>query len=388
MTEPTAPLPPSMTAAPFSLAQPAPGELCANCDAPMQGPFCHACGQPKKGLIRHLSGIAADFLDSVLNFDSRTFRTVFPLYFKPGYLSNEYFAGRRVRYVTPLRLYIFLSVVLFLVISMITSVGNGPIETEGTPLTAKERAEKLAEVERGLQFIPEKDRAEVRREVAAEMERDQKRLAKEMELGPPAPPRASKGTDADADEDENDINVTFANGRRWHKTDNPLTFGWLSDDLNRALNEEIEVVVTKAKGVRKNPKPFVEEVFSIAPQALLLILPIFALLLKVMYLFKRRLYMEHLIVALHSHSFLCLSILVLIGLSQLQDKVPTLSGVCGFLAAVAGIWMPVYLYVMQKKVYRQGYILTTLKYIVIGTLYLFLLTFGLFATMIAGLIVL
>ena len=93
---------------------------CPNCGAPLLGEFCYACGQSKRGLIRHFTSIVGDFVDTVLNIDSRTLRTLRPLYFKPGYLSNEYFAGRRVRYVTPLRLYFFLSIVLFLLISMVS----------------------------------------------------------------------------------------------------------------------------------------------------------------------------------------------------------------------------------------------------------------------------
>jgi hypothetical protein len=374
------PLKKSMTAAPMSVGEIEPGEPCANCDAPMQGPFCFACGQPKKGLIRHLSGIVADFFDTVFNVDSRTLRTVLPLYFRPGWLSNEYFAGRRVRYVTPLRLYFFLSVILFLVISTMASTEHVRLDAgdrinEGPALTQAQREARAADIERVLAMVPEEGRAEMRREFDREQKRDLKRAEEDRAWGPPAPRKP-----------DDDMQVVIFGGKPWHKTENPLTFTWLSGDLNNALNDEIEEIIGKGKAVRKDPKPFIKEVFSIAPQALFLILPIFALLLKVMYVFKRRLYMEHLIVALHSHSYLCLSILLLIGLGAIGERVQALAKATEILAVVAGIWMPVYLYIMQKKVYRQGYILTTLKFGVIGVLYTILLSFGLVATMIAGLI--
>ena len=63
-----------------------------------------------KGLVRHFSSIIGDFLDSVFNIDARVFRTLWPLFAKPGYLSCEYFAGHRVRYVSPVRLFVFLSI--------------------------------------------------------------------------------------------------------------------------------------------------------------------------------------------------------------------------------------------------------------------------------------
>src|SRR6478735_10144985 len=88
---------------------------CQNCGAPLLGPHCYACGQPVHGLVRRFTTVLGDFLDSVLNIDSRIVHTVWPLFAKPGYLSLEYFAGRRVRYVSPVRLFVFLSIVTFFV---------------------------------------------------------------------------------------------------------------------------------------------------------------------------------------------------------------------------------------------------------------------------------
>src|SRR3954462_7064123 len=93
-------------------------KACANCGAPMHGPYCYACGQPEKGMIRQLASVMHDVLDTVFNIDSRVFRSLLPLYFRPGYLTLEYFAGRRVRYVTPFRLYFFLSVAALLLIQI------------------------------------------------------------------------------------------------------------------------------------------------------------------------------------------------------------------------------------------------------------------------------
>ncbi|HET9482737.1 MAG TPA: DUF3667 domain-containing protein, partial [Xanthomonadales bacterium] len=139
------------------------GDSCPNCQAAMHGAYCYACGQPRRGMIRPLAGIVADFLDTVFNVDARIWRTLAPLYFKPGFLSNEYFAGRRVRYVTPLRLYFFLSIVAFLVISAVANIDNVKVERPGTrPSTAAERA---AAVEPALRFVPEAARAEVRAEL-------------------------------------------------------------------------------------------------------------------------------------------------------------------------------------------------------------------------------
>src|SRR3954468_13363095 len=141
---------------------PAPKALCANCGAELLGPHCYACGQPVKGMVRHLGSIMHDVADTILNIDSRIFRTLLPLYFRPGYLSIEYFAGRRVRYVTPFRLYFFLSVAAFLLIqigldssldlarNMVQLSGaNTDIANARTPADVeKRRDEALAEMEK------------------------------------------------------------------------------------------------------------------------------------------------------------------------------------------------------------------------------------------------
>lgn len=364
-------------------------DACPNCGAPLRGAYCFACGQPRKGTIRPLAGIVADFLDTVFNIDSRTWRTIGPLYFRPGKLSNEYFAGRRMRYVTPLRLYFFLSIVAFLVISAISNFEPGNVrvrEPEG-PMTEAEARRRLDEVDAGLKFVPEEARAKVRAELERELAQEREAAASRAAAAPGR--ERERDSKAAGDAEERPPQITFEGDKPWHRTDNPLTFAWLPDAFNDALNAEIEDLLKKVKAIEKDPRPFFEELFSIAPQALFLILPLFAALLKLAYLFKRRLYMEHMIVALHSHSFLCLSLLVVIALTSLQDVVEgiaVLEVLLGVALALAWLWIPLYLLLMQRRVYRQNWFLTILKYVVLGLCYILLLSFGLVAAMLASLV--
>ena len=108
-----------------------------------------------------------------------------------------------------------------------------------------------------------------------------------------------------------------------------------------------------------------------------ILLPLFAVLLKVMFIFSKRLYMEHLTVALHSHSFIFIAILLSEVLDVLNDYLePTYSTLANFTGVVAGgilIWIPIYLFLMQRKVYRQGFFLTLVKFTVISTIYSFMI---------------
>ncbi|HEX7180212.1 MAG TPA: DUF3667 domain-containing protein [Thermoanaerobaculia bacterium] len=76
---------------------------CLNCGEKLLGNFCSQCGQEAADLHRPLRELTSDFLDNVLNLDTRLLRTI-PLLFRPGRLTREYRAGRRARYVRPLRL--------------------------------------------------------------------------------------------------------------------------------------------------------------------------------------------------------------------------------------------------------------------------------------------
>jgi len=91
---------------------------CRNCGTPLHGPYCAACGQRVLDLDRPLRDLAGEWASSVAAFDSRLVRTLWPLVRRPGFLTAEYLAGRRVRHVHPLKLYLAISLVAFLVLAL------------------------------------------------------------------------------------------------------------------------------------------------------------------------------------------------------------------------------------------------------------------------------
>jgi hypothetical protein len=141
--------------------------------------------------------------------------------------------------------------------------------------------------------------------------------------------------------------------------------------------------------LRSNPSHFVAGVFSVLPQTLFVLMPLFALLLKIAYLFKRRLYMEHLMVALHSHAFIFLSLLLLVVTYLLTGwadvHAAPLASLLRLVRAAIWIWLFVYLFLMAKNVYRQGWFMTTVKFCFVGFCYTILLAFGIAGAAIASL---
>jgi len=86
--------------------------------------------------------------------------------------------------------------------------------------------------------------------------------------------------------------------------------------------------------------------------------------------------MEHLIVALHSHAFLSLSLLLMFLLAWLERSLPAASVAFDLLEIALFAWMLLYLLLMQKRVYGQGWPMTLLKYLVLGFFYFWLITVG------------
>jgi len=376
-------------------------KICANCGAPMHGPYCYACGQPEKGMIRQLASVMHDVLDTVFNIDSRVFRSLLPLYFRPGYLTLEYFAGRRVRYVTPFRLFFFLCVISFFAIQFSLDLDDANFNLVGEGNNGGiERAQTAAEVDTRLQAalqglataraatgsrakaVAKLDKAESEvRHKAEERIAWLKRRDDAVAGGHAAPP--------DPDADDEDGGTLSIDGTPWDPVAHPIAIAWLPAFANAKLNSMAHHAKDNINAARKHPGEAIARLFSVLPQTLFVLMPLFALLLKIAYIFKRRLYMEHLMVALHSHAFIFMSLLLVVLLHLLVGWADTSAHwalpVLTLLRAAVWTWLPIYLFLMAKRVYRQGGFMTTFKFCLVGFCSLFLLGFGLAGAAIASL---
>ncbi len=300
--------------------------LCSNCLTSIQGAYCAHCGQKHHAVLRHFSQVVGEFFTDVLNFDSKLLGTLKPLLFQPGMLSEEYFANRRMRYVSPLKLYFFLSVITFFLVQQ--SVENNVSPSD---------------------LIHFNDDA----------------------------PKNSK---------PNGVDINLINGKPWHAKTNPINLP-IPDTFNTLINERVTRLdaVLKSKDAKRQ---LIHAGLSALPTALLLMLPFFALLLKLAYLLNKRLYMEHLIVALHNHSFLLMYILCIVVASQLGiwwgESMTWLQSVIDAINNLLWIVLPVYYFLSLKRVYQQGWRKTALKFCLLGFFYLFLLVFGLVMIFIIG----
>lgn len=87
---------------------------CLNCGMPLQGAYCHKCGQKSKDFQLSFFKLLKNFFDELTFFDNKIFATLKLLVYHPAKLTQEYIDGKRMSYVPPFRIYLFLSSVYFI----------------------------------------------------------------------------------------------------------------------------------------------------------------------------------------------------------------------------------------------------------------------------------
>src|SRR6202046_5903318 len=119
--EPAAPRDAVVPEAPAAVAE-APASVparCKNCDAVLLGRFCVNCSQAANVHVPTTKELVHEMLEGITHSDSRLWRTLATLWFKPGKLTEEFVAGRRIAYLPPFRLYLILSIIFFLMLSLV-----------------------------------------------------------------------------------------------------------------------------------------------------------------------------------------------------------------------------------------------------------------------------
>jgi hypothetical protein len=121
---------------------------CANCGATLSARYCAQCGQDSHVTlsVRHF---AEEAVEGITHFDSTFWRTFVPLLFKPGLITERYLAGKRKFYAPPVRTYLVISIVYFLLSSFVTTMHVNSMRPSGQPFGAQD----CAEFARGMHWL-------------------------------------------------------------------------------------------------------------------------------------------------------------------------------------------------------------------------------------------
>lgn len=151
-----------------------------------------------------------------------------------------------------------------------------------------------------------------------------------------------------------------------------MDFPFLPEAEQQRINERLRYL-------SQNPNVFAQRIIQLTPQMMLLMLPFWALFLKLIYIFRRHYYLEHLTVALHTHGFILLSLMLAVIVAEFTNGLTTLTGLSWFSELGDWVdyaifaWMLVYLLLTQKNFYQQKWPISVIKFLVSGIAYTFLL---------------
>jgi hypothetical protein len=293
---------------------------CANCGAELSGEYCAACGQRHEPHIHSVAHFAGEAFESISHADSRLWRTLWYLFSRPGFLTREFFAGRRVAYLPPFRLYLVLSVLVFLFSTLSSddpAMAARPLQA-GAAAAAVATPLAQAEAEKAMQ------------ETGIQTERDEKGMRLRVqgldEFCQPFEKPETGGSGA----------TSRSNIRQF---------------CNRVRNDTSELFTA---------------LWHNLPRAMFIFLPLLAGIMKLMYWRPKRYYVEHLLFLVHNHAAVFLVIVLLILFSFL----PWLGDFTPLLVFVSLGYMVWYIYRAMRNVYGQHGALTFAKYFVLGWTYI------------------
>jgi hypothetical protein len=315
-----------------------PEDQCENCGALLHGPYCSECGQRSADRVVPLWHMLNEALEAVVQLDVRVLHTLPTFLFLPGRLTKEYIEGRRKRYIRPFRLYLFATFLLFTVLAVTTGQGfqfsvasqSAVPPADSGRAAAPVRGDDTTAVAPAPSFLGSADQRE--------------RWAQNLETNPES--------------------VKFAVG-------------------SPEMQAKVERIL-RAKGAEalRNPRDVLGSMIDHGPYVMFLMLPLFALLNKLLYIRRSRLYVEHLIFSLHVHAFAFVAFTVAILLESTGGA--ALSTAAGWVEASPLL----YLVLAMAHVYDQGLLKSTIKAFLLLLVYALLLVLGLMLLFFAAIVLL
>lgn len=319
---------------------PVENEPCKNCKTVFSGYYCPECGQSEKEFNRPFSIVFYDFLGNVFAFDTRFWKTFINLIFRPGFLTEQFFAGRRIRYAPPMRFFIFASFVLFLLLQIFTnrqlnSVLYGPVnQDENVEMDSVE----IAVADSAISGTPD----EIHQELAENLPDNGvlKFANSNIELD------LSELSDARTLKDALDVLAQQ-----------------MEQNLATETDPEKRAKLIEYINLARSPQQVVTRLLKYLSWAFFLLLPVFALILKLFYVRRKQYYIRHLIFSIHFHSFIFLMFILITLLNGVFDR--NTAGITIIFLLI----IPVYFFIALKKFYGQGIGKVMLKFLGISVLY-------------------
>jgi len=347
---------------------------CTNCGSPMMGAFCGVCGQPVETHRRSVFVLLHDFIKDIASFDSRILRTARALLFQPGELPLAFRLGRTQRYVPAVRLYLFVSLIFFVALSL-SGIAIMQLRLKQTSLQyVSDVSHNVYVIEDGVRTRLSTFKTDDKGNVYLSVPGVPKKIVHSIKVN-------GDKTVTIATEPHLFARIGTLQGVA------PAESKLIADDLKNLeagggeksgfglwMNQHVARMM---RALAVDPASINEPLTQWIPRALIILLPLFALLLAVFYWRQRKkfYFVDHLVFSLNFHAFGFVALLVAAGLAQVLSVRVVGVGLI--------VWIAAYLLLAMKRFYGQGWTWTTIKFVTAGFIY-----FTLFLMPAFGLIVL
>lgn len=286
--------------------------------------FCPHCGQENNDNNVSFGTFVGEFFANYLSFDTRIGRSTQPFFFRPGFLTNRFNEGKRMRYVHPLRLYLIMSVLFFFVATLLVRQNLEEVSLSENEIVDVAEAESDSTLSNGLNSI-------------LRVMRD---------------PTLSDHQARDSLRRMNLVKLNFQN-------EGIVNTNTIFHQLRRVVSNGLSV--------------FGGYIMQNLPIMMFIVLPLLALVLKLLYVRRKPLYVHHLVHVLHLHAFaFMMGTLYLLAIVLLDNANMVPDWVDGVLL----LFMITYSFILFLQVYRQSWYKTLLKFFLVGAVYFFLLLFA------------
>jgi hypothetical protein len=342
---------------------PAESPDCLNCGTQLKGQYCGNCGQRSRSRLISLWELISDAFGDLFEVDSRLWQTLVPLMIRPGQLTRDYLQGRRARYMPPFRMYLVLSLLFFVVAFF------DPREELG--LLFEPEPEQTSGIAADSEIAVPDEAIDEAQQVLDELAADG--VLPNIEL--------PENTDTDdggfilkLDDDGEEIEVD--GDCDVESSDLEDLPDWIA---RRLTPERVKRICEKTQ--IDGGKAFIDKLLDNIPAALIVLLPLMALVLKALYPLSKRYYVEHLLFFVHFHAFFFLILTLQILLLRISAMLAIPEAVPIVTVVVTSFYVPVYLFKSMRQVYGQSWFVSLLKFVVLLISYLI----GFFATMMGAL---
>lgn len=349
-------------------------KTCLNCGAAVHGRFCHICGQeniePKESFWHLVTHFAYD----ITHFDGKFFSTLKYLLFKPGFLSKQYLLGRRASYLHPIRMYVFTSAFFFLVFFSL----HKDEEVGKITITEKPVAVILEDLEKKRQSLQE-DLKDSLPELA------QVSIRKSLELVESDIALLQKDSTAKINLQSTGSNFSIfslsSNDQRYRSEQqyDSLQASLAGKDRDNFIERRF---VRQSLHLREKYQNDGKAIWTailnkfrhLFPQMMFVSLPLFALLLQLLYVRRRSFYyVNHVVYSIHLYCAIFMIILIGILTDLLVAKLG--SHVTDWTGLLFGLAAFYYWYRSMRNFYEQRRGRTLLKFLLLMLLSLFLISF-------------